>query len=190
MQSNIRLMQMLMIVIGIIVFSCGILFDQRSPLESVPVVFDEILATPTFTSTATATLTITPTVTNTATATATSTITPTHTNTSTPTITPTITPTSTITRRPRKLYFVLKSLEDASSCMSVQIRGVGVNGWSFIIDGTNLSATFDGGGNARICSLARNQSFTFTIRTAKGGFVEGGISVPARDRAIMIGSWK
>jgi hypothetical protein len=190
MQSGFRLAQRMLLAVGIVVFSLGVLFDQRSPVDSVPVVINEIFATATPTSTPTSTPTKTPT----ATATATVTLTPSNTATATITLTPsataTMTPTPTITPVPKKLNFVLKSLEDSARCMSVQIRGIRVRGWTFIIDGTNLTAKFDGGGNARICSLARNQSFTFSVRTAKGEFVDGGISVPARDRAIMIATWR
>lgn len=190
MKSGFRLAQKILIAVGIGVFSVGVLFDQRSPVDSVPVVFNEMFATPTPTSTPTSTPTKTPTSTATATVTSTPTNTATATITLTSSATSTATPTLTKTPVPRKLNFVLKSLEDSAQCMSVQIRGGGVKGWIFTVDGTNLSASFDGGGNARICSLARNQSFTFSVRTAKGAFVNGAIGVPARDRAIMIGTWK
>jgi len=187
MVQSLRLLRLLMMSIGIFVFFLGVLFDGRSPLESAPVALNEIFATPTYTPTAT----FTPTHTPTATATFTPTYTPTATATYTPTYTPTATATATptFTPIPKRLYFYRKSLDDTARCMSVQIRGISVGGWTLTIDGTRRTATFDNAGNARICGLARNSSFTFTVRTSRGSVVTGGSGIPARDKAIMIANW-
>jgi hypothetical protein len=109
-----------------------------------------------------------------------------------PTLTPfpTITPPPTLTPIPKKLAFYRKSLDDTRGCMSLQIRGINVKGWTFSIKNVGLGGTFDGGGNARVCGLKWGRQLWFTVYNKYGNAVAGGVDVKARDQAIMIADWK
>jgi len=171
----------IIIISGILLFVIGVIVDGRNPVVAVRESVKVALATstpyrsPTPTSSKTATVTFTPTITDTPLPTNTATVT----NTAVPTETP----------LPKKLRFYRKSLDDDSRCMSVQIRGIRTRGWTFRINGTDLRATFDPVGNARVCGLSRGQEFVFTVFNTRGGAVVGGIDVPSKGGAIMIADW-
>lgn len=90
----------------------------------------------------------------------------------------------------RALRVALKNSDDDPSCISVQIRGIRTSGWVLRADGLKLSANFDGAGNARLCGLARQQEFTFSVFIAKGGAVAGGSGIPARGGNIFVADWR
>lgn len=90
----------------------------------------------------------------------------------------------------RALRVALKNSDDDPKCISVQIRGIRTSGWVLKADGLKLSANFDGAGNARLCGLARQQEFTFSVFTAKGGAVAGGSGIPARGGNIFVADWR
>lgn len=89
----------------------------------------------------------------------------------------------------RALRVALKNSDDDPKCISVQVRGIRTSGWVLRADGLKLSANFDGAGNARLCGLARQQEFTFSVFTAKGGAVAGGSGIPARGGNIFVADW-
>ena len=90
----------------------------------------------------------------------------------------------------RALRFALKNSDDDPRCISVQISGIRTNGWTLKADGLKLSANFDGVGNVRLCGLARQQEFTFSVFDAKGGAVAGGGGIPARGGNIFTADWR
>ena len=90
----------------------------------------------------------------------------------------------------RALRVALKNSDDDPKCISVQVRGIRTSGWVLKADGLKLSANFDGAGNARLCGLARQQEFTFSVFTAKGGAVAGGSGIPARGGNIFVADWR
>lgn len=96
----------------------------------------------------------------------------------------------TQTRTPSRLRVSLLNYNDNPSCISMRITGINAAGWRLTIDGLNLGATFDGGGNARVCGLANSQEVTFSIRNANGGVVTGGGGIPAKGSAIFLGEWR
>jgi hypothetical protein len=102
--------------------------------------------------------------------------------------TPTRAP-ATPTPQPR-LYVSLLNRDEAPNCLSMQITGIGVNGWIWQIDGLNLTGRFDGGGNARICGLGNRQEVTFTILNESRNRVPGGGGIPARGGDIFRGVWR
>ena len=164
--------------LGVLLFVVGVAVDGRSPT----VAFRESLQSPTPTSTTTPTATQTPTIT----------LTPTHTATLTASLTPlpTLTPIPTPTPKPKKLVFYQKNSDDKRGCISIQIRGIRVKNWSLGIAGQSLGATFDGGGNARVCGLKWGRKFTFTVYNTSGNAVVGGVGIPSRDKAIWIADWR
>ncbi len=164
--------------LGVLLFVVGVAVDGRSPT----VAFRESLQSPTPTSTITPTATLTPTIT----------LTPTHTATLTASLTPlpTLTPIPTLTPKPKKLVFYQKNSDDQRGCISVQIRGIRVKNWSLAIANQSLGATFDGGGNARVCGLKWGRKFTFTVYNTSGNAVVGGVGIASRDKAIWIADWR
>ncbi|MGQ9482012.1 MAG: hypothetical protein ACUVSZ_11560 [Chloroflexus sp.] len=101
-------------------------------------------------------------------------------------------PTPTPKPRPSptpKLRVVKVNEDDSPDCISMQIRNINANGWLLRIDGYQLFARFDGGGNARLCGVP-NHAFTFSILDNKGQAVPGGQGIPAKGRDIFIGEWR
>ena len=164
--------------LGVLLFVVGVAVDGRSPT----VAFREALQSPTPTATMTSTPTLTPTITQTPT--------PTATFTATLTPLPTLTPIPTLTPKPKKLVFYQKNSDDQRGCISLQIRGIRVKNWTLGIAGQKLGATFDGGGNARVCGLRPGREFTFTVYNTAGKAVVGGVGIPSRDKAIWIAEWR
>jgi len=103
---------------------------------------------------------------------------------------PTATEIPTQTPLPKKLRFYRKSLDDDPRCVSMQIRGINVTDWTFRVNGTRRVATFDGGGNARMCGFRRGQEFLFTVYNTRNIAVTGGIDIPSKGGAIMIADWQ
>ncbi|OAN40823.1 hypothetical protein A6A03_19325 [Chloroflexus islandicus] len=100
------------------------------------------------------------------------------------------TPTPRPTQEPPRLRVSKLNSNDSPSCFSMQIRGINATGWRMRVDGTNLSGTFDGAGNARICGLRNYQEGTYTIYDQSGQAVPGGRGIPVRGGDIMIGDWR
>lgn len=103
---------------------------------------------------------------------------------------PTATEPPTATPLPKKLRFYRKSLDDDARCVSMQIRGINVTDWTFRVNGTRRVATFDGGGNARMCGFKRGQEFLFTVYNTRNIAVVGGVDIPSKGGAIMIADWQ
>ena len=80
--------------------------------------------------------------------------------------------------------------DDQPGCISMRITGVNTRGWSFGVDGMNLAGRFDDAGNARLCGLGPDQEVTISVRDRSGRVVPGGRGVPAKGRAIMLGTWQ
>jgi hypothetical protein len=91
---------------------------------------------------------------------------------------------------PPRLYVNLLNRDERPTCLSMQITGIGTNGWIFSIDGLRISGRFDGGGNASVCGLGFNQEVTFTILYPDGNQVPGGSGIPARGGDIFRGVWR
>jgi hypothetical protein len=70
------------------------------------------------------------------------------------------------------------------------ITGINAAGWRLSVDGLKLAATFDGGGNARVCGLGSGQEVTISILNGNGQVVRGGGGVPAKGGAIFVGVWR
>lgn len=100
------------------------------------------------------------------------------------------TPTPRPTQEPPRLRVSKLNSNDSPNCFSMQIRGINATGWRMRVDGTNLSGTFDGAGNARICGLRNYQEGTYTIYDQAGQAVPGGRGIPVRGGDIMIGDWR
>jgi hypothetical protein len=178
------------LVSGLLLFSIGVMLDGRNPLESTLSVFSPGDTTVVLVATSqpeTQAQDPVPAETNIPTYTI-----PAPTMTMYPTYTPypTITQPPTITPKPKKLAFYQKSLDDKRGCMSLQIRGINVKGWTFAVKSVGLGGTFDGGGNARVCGLKWGRKLKFTVYNKYGNAVVGGVDVNARDQAIMIADWK
>jgi hypothetical protein len=164
--------------IGVLLLIIGVFVDGRNPIVAV----QESMRSPTPSNTATPTHTMSPTVTRT----------PTMTLTLTPSMTPlpTQTETPTLTPKPKKLRFYQKNTDDKRGCMSVQIRGISAKNWTLVVKNQGVGATFDGGGNARVCGLKKGSGLRFTVFNIAGRAVIGGVDVRARDKAIMIADWR
>lgn len=89
-----------------------------------------------------------------------------------------------------KLWVRKLNEDDQPGCISMRITGVNTRGWSFGVDGMNLIGRFDNAGNARLCGLGADQEVTISVRDQRGRIVPGGRGVPAKGRAIMIGTWQ
>jgi ABC-type glycerol-3-phosphate transport system substrate-binding protein len=90
----------------------------------------------------------------------------------------------------QRLRFVKLNENDDPSCISVGISGANTRGWTFRVDGMNLSGSFDSGGNARLCGLTPRQEVTLTVRNSNGQTVRGGGGVPSIGGAIMSAEWR
>jgi hypothetical protein len=90
----------------------------------------------------------------------------------------------------RLLRFVKLNENDDPTCISVGVRGVATNGWTFRVDGMRATGTFDGAGNARVCGLAPRQEVTISVYNARGARVPGGQGVQSRGSAIMRAEWR
>lgn len=101
---------------------------------------------------------------------------------------PTPTPQPKPTPTP-KLRIAKVNENDAPDCISMQIRGINANGWLLRVDGYQLTARFDGGGNARLCRVP-GHAFTFSVLDNAGRPVPGGQGIPAKGRDIFIGEWR
>jgi len=168
----------ILVGIGILLLIIGVFIDGRNPIVAV----QESMRSPTPSNTSTPTYTKTPTITPTATMTLTF----------TPSVTllPTQTETPSITPKPKKLRFYQKNTNDTRGCMSVQIRGISVKNWTLVVTKQGVGATFDGGGNARVCGLKKGSGLRFTVFNTAGRAVVGGVDVLARDKSIMIADWR
>ena len=89
-----------------------------------------------------------------------------------------------------KLWVRKLNEDDQPGCISMRITGVNTRGWSFGVDGMNLAGRFDDAGNARLCGLGPDQEVTISVRDRSGRVVPGGRGVPAKGRAIMLGTWQ
>jgi hypothetical protein len=76
------------------------------------------------------------------------------------------------------------------TCISMAITGINAAGWRLSVDGLNLAANFDGGGNARVCGLGSGQEVTISILNKNGQVVRGGSGIPAKGSAILVGVWR
>jgi hypothetical protein len=89
-----------------------------------------------------------------------------------------------------KLWVRKLNEDDQPGCISMRITGINTQGWSFGVDGMNLSGRFDNAGNARLCGLGPDQEVTISVRDRSGRIVPGGRGVPSKGRAIMLGTWQ
>lgn len=90
-----------------------------------------------------------------------------------------------------RLRFSVLNYNDNPACISINISGIGTNGWSFTVDGIrDVGGRFDGAGNARACGLGDGQEVTLTVRYPDGSPVPGGAGVPSRGGAIMVAPWR
>jgi hypothetical protein len=89
-----------------------------------------------------------------------------------------------------KLWVRKLNEDDQPECISMRITGINTQGWSFGVDGMNLSGRFDNAGNARLCGLGPDQEVTISVRDRSGRIVPGGRGVPSKGRAIMLGTWQ
>jgi hypothetical protein len=89
-----------------------------------------------------------------------------------------------------KLWVRKLNEDDEPGCISMRITGINTQGWSFGVDGMNLSGRFDNAGNARLCGLGPDQEVTISVRDRSGRIVPGGRGVPSKGRAIMLGTWQ
>lgn len=104
-------------------------------------------------------------------------------------VVPSTPPTPIPSVRALALRVVLLSYNDASTCISMQIRGTSAIGWRLRVDGLNLVGTF-AGGNARVCGLGVGQEVTVTVLNQNGSSVAGGAGIPAKGSAILTGTWR
>jgi hypothetical protein len=89
-----------------------------------------------------------------------------------------------------KLWVRKLNEDDQPGCISMRITGINTQGWSFGVDGMNLSGRFDNAGNAQLCGLGPDQEVTISVRDRSGRIVPGGRGVPSKGRAIMLGTWQ
>ena len=89
-----------------------------------------------------------------------------------------------------KLWVRKLNEDDQPGCISMRITGINTQGWSFGVDGMNLSGRFDNAGNARLCGLGPDQEVTISVRDRSSRIVPGGRGVPSKGRAIMLGTWQ
>jgi hypothetical protein len=89
-----------------------------------------------------------------------------------------------------KLWVRKLNEDDQPGCISMRITGINTQGWSFGVDGMNLSGRFDNAGNARLCGLGPDQEVTISVRDRSGRIVPGGRGVPSKGHAIMLGTWQ
>jgi serine/threonine protein kinase len=100
-----------------------------------------------------------------------------------------VVPVPTPTEIPR-LRFQKLNEDDDPRCISVQIRDIKTEGWSFKIVGRPFIGIFDRAGNARICGLAPREEVIFDVLNRSGQIIRGGQGIPSRGSAIMRAIWR